>query len=85
MQMQNPIACLLALATACACAAGTAAAAAQGNINATVKSSKTCTGDRGRPAKADATWCRGGELHACNGKNGQWVNTRQKCSGSSAR
>jgi hypothetical protein len=78
MQMQNTIACLLALAAACACAAGTAAA--QGNV--TVKSSKTCTGDRGRPAKADATWCRGGELHACNGKNGQWVNTRQKCSGS---
>lgn len=81
MQMQNTISCLLALAAACACADGVAAT--QGNGNVTVKSSKTCTGDRGRPAKADATWCRGGELHACNGKNGQWVNTRQKCSGSS--
>jgi hypothetical protein len=75
--MKPAVTCLLALALALAAASLCGTAAAQGTV---AKPSKTCTGERGRPAQADATWCRGGELHACNGRNGQWVNTRQKCS-----
>lgn len=73
--MKHTISCLLAASTWVFCLPGPSAAA-QGTHT---KTSKTCTDDRGRPAKADATWCRAAELHVCNGKNGQWVNTRQKC------
>lgn len=42
------------------------------------KKDQTCQKD-GSSVKGGTRWCRSGEWHECNGKNGEWVNTRQKC------
>lgn len=39
---------------------------------------QTCNKD-GTSVTGGTKWCRSGEWHECNGKNGEWVNTRQKC------
>ena len=39
---------------------------------------QTCNKD-GTSVAGGTKWCRSGEWHECNGKNGEWVNTRQKC------
>jgi hypothetical protein len=39
---------------------------------------QTCNKD-GTSVAAGTKWCRSGEQHECNGKDGQWVNLRTKC------
>ena len=43
-----------------------------------VDKAQTCNKE-GTSVSGGTKWCRSGEWHECNGKNGEWVNTRQKC------
>ena len=49
-----------------------------GELKFVADKAQTCNKE-GTSVSGGTKWCRAGEWHQCNGKNGEWVNTRQKC------